>query len=109
MEIISYMDSYKNEIIKLILSIQNDEAEINLSLSEQPDLLDINSSYFKEGGGFWLAVDEKKELCGTLKRYIRFFGLHGFGTAYPIRRNSRSNPKRARSNSDTCRDAFARR
>ena len=49
-----------------------------------------------------------QKLFVTLKRYIRFFGSHGLGTAYPIRRNSRSTPKHARSNSGTCRDAFAR-
>ena len=36
MEIITYQEQYKQQIIDLILHIQNDEARINLSLEEQP-------------------------------------------------------------------------
>ena len=41
MTIISYDEKYLQQIIDLILHIQNDEAKIDLPLSEQPDLLDI--------------------------------------------------------------------
>lgn len=58
MEIIRYEEKYKQQIINLILHIQNDEAKINLSIEEQPDLLDIPAHYNKSGGGFWIAVDE---------------------------------------------------
>ena len=34
MEIITYQEKYKQQIIELILHIQNDEAKINLSLAE---------------------------------------------------------------------------
>lgn len=56
---------YKQQIIDLILGIQNNEAKINLSLEEQPDLLDITTCYEKDGGEFWLAV-EGDTLIGTL-------------------------------------------
>ena len=45
MEIITYREEYKQQIIDLILAIQNEEAGINLSLEEQPDLLNIASAY----------------------------------------------------------------
>lgn len=64
MEIIKYQEKYKQQIIDLILHIQNDEAKINLSIEEQPDLLDIPTCYEKDGGGFWIAV-EKDEVLGT--------------------------------------------
>ena len=65
MEIITYQEKYKQQIIELILHIQNDEAKINLPLAEQPDLLDIPAYYEKNGGEFWLAV-ENDTVIGTL-------------------------------------------
>ena len=63
MQIITYQEKYKQQIIDLILDIQNNEAKINLSLEEQPDLLDIPICYEKDGGEFWLAVEGDKGLC----------------------------------------------
>lgn len=65
MEIITFEEKYKNQIIDLILDIQNNEAGINLSLEEQPDLLDIHECYEKDGGEFWLAM-ENDTVIGTL-------------------------------------------
>lgn len=65
MEIIEYDQKYQEQIIDLILHIQNEEAKINLSLAEQPDLLDIFKSYYQQGGHFYLAVD-KGEVVGTI-------------------------------------------
>ena len=65
MKIITYQEEYKQQIIDLILHIQNEEAKINLSLEEQPDLLDIPNCYEKDGGEFWLAVDDNT-VIGTL-------------------------------------------
>ena len=56
MEIMTYQEKYKDQIINLILDIQNNEAKINLSLDEQPDLKDITSCYENGGGEFWIAV-----------------------------------------------------
>ena len=44
---------------------QNNEAKINLSLDEQPDLKDITSCYEYDGGEFWIAVDDGV-VIGTL-------------------------------------------
>ena len=64
MEIVSYQEKYKQQIIHLILHIQNDEAKINLPIEEQPDLLDIPSNYEKNGGRFFVAVDGE-DVVGT--------------------------------------------
>lgn len=65
MEIIKYQDTYKQQVIDLILHIQNNEAKINLAIEEQPDLLDVPLHYEKNGGSFWIAV-EKNEVIGTI-------------------------------------------
>ena len=65
MEIIKYQDIYKQQIIDLILHIQNSEAKINLTIEEQPDLLDVPLYYEKNGGAFWIAV-EKDKVIGTI-------------------------------------------
>lgn len=81
MEIITYSENYKDEIISLILGIQNDEAGINLSLQEQPDLLDISQSYQRNGGEFWIALNDgkvigtiglmkKEQRCAILKKFF---------------------------------------
>ena len=64
MQIETYSGKY-DEIISLILDIQNNESKINLSLEEQPDLLTIHDSYQKNGGEFWIALDQGR-VIGTL-------------------------------------------
>ncbi len=66
----TYSGRYDNEIISLILSIQNDEAKIGLSLQEQPDLLDIRRSYQQSGGEFWIALSDGK-VIGTIGLIIK--------------------------------------
>ncbi len=61
----AYSGKYDSEIISLILDIQNNEAQIGLPLSEQPDLLDISRSYRQNGGEFWIALSEGK-VVGTI-------------------------------------------
>jgi len=65
MEITGYQSRYRQQIIDLILHIQNDEAGIGLPIEEQPDLLDIPFYYQKNGGGFWLAVEDDT-VIGTI-------------------------------------------
>lgn len=66
MEIVTYNEIYKHEVIQLILDIQNQEAGIGLSLEEQPDLNDIETFYMKSGGGFWTALNDENEVIGTI-------------------------------------------
>ncbi len=65
MEIIRFEEKYKADVISLILDIQNNEAKINLSIEEQPDLNDIFGAYINDGGNFWLALDGG-EVVGTI-------------------------------------------
>lgn len=77
----TYDGHYDNQIIELILSIQNDENGLGLSLDEQPDLKTIRESYQDKGGQFWLAVEDervigtiglmmKKQNCAVLKKFF---------------------------------------
>lgn len=75
MRIIRYEEKYRDQIIELILHIQNEEAKIHLSIEEQPDLLDIPACYDRNGGGFWIAVEDDTVL-GTFA-----FMNYGHGNA----------------------------
>lgn len=77
----TYKGDYDDEIIELILSIQNKEAKINLSLEEQPDLKDIRKYYQRDGGEFWIAkfggkvigtigLMMKDNHCAILKKFF---------------------------------------
>lgn len=81
MTIETYSGKYDEEIISLILDIQNNEAKINLSLDEQPDLKDIAVHYQSGGGQFWIAVENESVVgtiglmitdnnCGILKKFF---------------------------------------
>ena len=70
MNIILHSDVYKAQVIDLILNIQNNEAKIDLSLDEQPDLKDINRYYKESGGVFYLAV-ENGSVIGTIGLILR--------------------------------------
>ena len=81
MQIETYSGAYDDEIISLILSIQNDEAGIGLSIQEQPDLLDIMQYYQQPGGNFWVALSDgrvigtiglmlKERHCAVLKKFF---------------------------------------
>ena len=81
LKIETYSGKYDDEIISLILSIQNEEAKIGLSLEEQPDLLDIHRSYQQPGGEFWIALSDgrvvgtiglmlKEKHCAVMKKFF---------------------------------------
>lgn len=65
LQIQEYADQYRDQIIDLILDIQNNEFNINLTLDDQPDLLTIRAFYQKGLGNFWIALMEKK-VVGTI-------------------------------------------
>lgn len=66
MKIKVYEEKYKNQVIALILYLQNFGTGVSLSLDEQPDMNDIRNYYLKDGGGFWIAVDDTDDVIGTL-------------------------------------------
>lgn len=63
--ITQYKEEFRDEAINLILDIQNNEAKVNLSVDDQPDLLDINKSYIRGGGNFWMALADG-HVVGTI-------------------------------------------
>lgn len=71
LKFVFYENMYRDEVISLVLSIQNDEAKVGLTLSDQPDLADIDAHYGACGGGFWLALDEDGRVVGTLGLQVR--------------------------------------
>jgi len=58
-------NEFENEIVDLILSIQQIEFNVPITLQDQPDLLDIDNFYYGSGGGFWGAFIGE-ELVGTI-------------------------------------------
>lgn len=61
MEIKKFEPKFNQFVKALILDIQQKEFSLPITLSDQPDLLNIESSYQKSGGQFWVAVDDKGE------------------------------------------------
>jgi N-acetylglutamate synthase-like GNAT family acetyltransferase len=91
--IVDYRSEFKNGVIDLILTVQNVEAGLNITLEQQPDLLTIESNYLQSGGGFWVAVSEPGDVIGSiglqretesiavLKKFFVKDGYRGAGVA----------------------------
>jgi GNAT superfamily N-acetyltransferase len=58
-------NEYGEQIIDLILSIQQKEFGLSITINQQLDLLDIDTHYHKSGGCFWGAF-VGEELVGTI-------------------------------------------
>jgi GNAT superfamily N-acetyltransferase len=56
---------WRHRVAALILPIQQIEFGVPITLADQPDLMDMDSSYFRGGGHFWGAFIEG-ELAGTI-------------------------------------------
>ncbi|MGZ8559687.1 MAG: GNAT family N-acetyltransferase, partial [Chitinophagaceae bacterium] len=65
MVIETYQEKYKAAIAQLILDIQQNEFNVPVTISDQPDLLDIEDFYFRKDGNFWVAV-ENERVIGTI-------------------------------------------
>ncbi|MEP7375794.1 MAG: GNAT family N-acetyltransferase [Chitinophagaceae bacterium] len=65
MVIETYREKYKAEITQLILNIQQNEFNVPVTITDQPDLLDIENFYFRKDGNFWVAV-ENERVIGTI-------------------------------------------
>jgi len=64
----AYTDIHKNDVAELILSIQNAEFGIPITLELQPDLNAIPEFYQTNNGNFWIAkIDE--EIIGTISLF----------------------------------------
>jgi len=53
------------EVVDLILSIQQKEFNLSITINQQTDLLDIEANYYANGGCFWGAFINE-ELVGTI-------------------------------------------
>ncbi|MHC1746502.1 MAG: GNAT family N-acetyltransferase [Negativicutes bacterium] len=62
----SYTEENKNDIMDLILDIQRNEFEIPISKDDQPDLSDISNFYQSGNGNFWVAMNAKNQIIGTI-------------------------------------------
>jgi|SRR5436190_13158935 len=60
-----YSPIYQQQVINLILSIQQTEFGIPITLEAQPDLENIPSFYQRDNGNFWLAIVENS-VVGTI-------------------------------------------
>lgn len=58
-------NSYSQQVIDLILTIQQKEFNIPITIEDQPDLLEIESFYTETGGNFWGAFADG-ELVGSI-------------------------------------------
>jgi len=61
-----YTEEDKNDIMDLILDIQRNEFEIPISKDDQPDLSDIPNFYQSGNGNFWVAMNTKNQIIGTI-------------------------------------------
>lgn len=65
-QIVPYTKQYDDEIANLILSTQQNEFGINITLADQPDLQDIDNFYRRGNGNFWCALSPEGKLIGTI-------------------------------------------
>jgi len=55
----------QDQVVRLVLSIQNEEFGIPVTAAEQPDLRDVQVHYLDPGGNFWVAVSGA-DVVGTI-------------------------------------------
>jgi N-acetylglutamate synthase-like GNAT family acetyltransferase len=60
-----FREDYARGVTAVILPIQQQEFNIQITLADQPDLLDIASFYQKGSGNFWVALSDG-EVIGTI-------------------------------------------
>lgn len=75
-EIRTYQEEDRDEVIALVLHCQNDGTRPFVSVDDQPELLNIREKYMKNGGCFWVAEDNGK-IAGSI-------GLMNFGNGIAV-------------------------
>jgi N-acetylglutamate synthase-like GNAT family acetyltransferase len=60
-----YSSVHQQEVVNLILPIQQVEFGVPITLTQQPDLTDIENFYQKNNGNFWVAL-HKGNVVGTI-------------------------------------------
>lgn len=64
----SFSTRFTEDVCELILGIQRGEFGVDVTLEDQPDLLEI-PDFYQAAGGFWIAVEgseEEPRLVGTI-------------------------------------------
>ncbi|MGB0694557.1 MAG: GNAT family N-acetyltransferase [Rhodospirillaceae bacterium] len=62
-----WTETDRQAVIDLILPIQQQEFGIDISLQDQPDLIDVPGTYHCGAGQFWVAVDaDSQEIIGSI-------------------------------------------
>lgn len=69
----TYQAEHRQGIIDLILSIQQIEFKIPITLEDQPDLQIIPQVYQQGRGNFWVATNEENRVIGSIA-FIEFPG-----------------------------------
>lgn len=86
MKIIEYQDSYRDDMIFMVLEAKN---ALGVVPRLNEDLLDIQSNYFSRGEKFWLALNDADRVIGCIG-YNRFTPdaakLHRFYVKYDLKR-----------------------
>lgn len=59
-DIRTYEDMDRDEIIALVLHCQNDGTRPYVTVDDQPELLHIREHYLESGGNFWVAVHDSR-------------------------------------------------
>lgn len=65
MDVIPFQPSFQDDVSRLIVAIQRDEFEIEITAEQQPDLRDIPGFYQVRNGNFWVAR-EAGRIVGTI-------------------------------------------
>ena len=60
-----YSNNYQSQVVQLILGIQQQEYNIQITKDDQPDLFKIEEFYQSGKGNFWVALYEDK-VIGTI-------------------------------------------
>lgn len=63
--IIQFEERYAQDVVDLVLHFQNDGTRPFVTIDDQPDLRNIEDSYIRAGGNFWIAVENDK-LLGSI-------------------------------------------
>src|SRR5258705_8607509 len=63
--VVEFEDEYQQAVIDLILTIQQKEFNLPVTIQDQPDLQHIPSFYKRGNGNFWVALHEGK-VVGTI-------------------------------------------
>ena len=65
-KIIPYKPHHRDQIVNLILTIQQIEFQVPITIADQPDLLIIDEFYQQRNGNFWVALNADNQVVGTI-------------------------------------------